>query len=142
MNLIIKLRGALMIEFAENGRVTAAEISCLRESVGWNPMSYEYEKALENATLCISCYDNNRLVRFINVVSNFSTDAYIQDVMVLPEYQKQGIGTQLEHFSLAKPDKLSFSQVLVQAKTHKHNDTASSAPDNPFIINFIIHHLA
>lgn len=102
-----------MIEFAENGRVTAAEISCLRESVGWNPMSYAYEKALENSTLYFSCYDNRKLVGFINVVSNLSTDAYIQDVMVLPEYQKQGIGSQLVDMTISKLRTMGIQNVSV-----------------------------
>ena len=101
------------MEFVTNERVTAAEIAGLRESVGWNPMTYEYKKALENATLYISCYDNNLLVGFINVVSNLSTDAYIQDVMVLPSYQKQGIGMQLVDLTISKLKTMGIQNVSV-----------------------------
>jgi len=101
------------MEFIENGCVTAAEIAVLRESVGWNPMTYEYEKALENSTLYISCYDNHKFVGFINVVSNLSTDAYIQDVMVLPAYQKQGIGSQLVDRTISKLRTMGIQNVSV-----------------------------
>ena len=45
--------------------------------------------------LQIACYDGDELVGFLDVVSNGVTDAYIQDVMVRPDYQGKGIGTEL-----------------------------------------------
>ncbi|EOT25710.1 GNAT family N-acetyltransferase [Enterococcus saccharolyticus] len=47
----------------------------------------------------LACYDEKRLVGYLSVVSNGATDAYIQDVMVAPAYQGQGIGTTLIELS-------------------------------------------
>lgn len=43
----------------------------------------------------IAVYDGNLLIGFIDCISNAVTDAYIQDLIVHPDYQKKGIGTQL-----------------------------------------------
>ena len=43
----------------------------------------------------IACYDGEKLAGYVDAVSNGLTDAYIQDLMVAPAYQGQGIGTEL-----------------------------------------------
>ncbi len=67
----------------------------LRQSVGWNRMEFDLaDERLHNAFhLC--CFDAERLVGYVDVVSNGVTDAYIQDLMVHPDYQHHGIGRQL-----------------------------------------------
>lgn len=81
--------------FKTNEKVPADLLSSLRESVGWNRM----EKELSNPNLTSYChiaaYEENELIGFIDCVSNGVTDAYIQDLMVKPEYQGKGIGTKL-----------------------------------------------
>ena len=81
--------------FKTNEKVPADLLSSLRESVGWNRM----EKELSNPNLTsfchISAYEENELIGYIDCISNSVTDAYIQDLMVKPEYQGKGIGTKL-----------------------------------------------
>ena len=43
----------------------------------------------------IAVYDGGKLIGYIDSVSNGVTDAYIQDLMVSPDYQGRGIGTNL-----------------------------------------------
>ena len=43
----------------------------------------------------ISAFEENELVGYIDSISNGVTDAYIQDLMVKPEYQGKGIGSKL-----------------------------------------------
>jgi ribosomal protein S18 acetylase RimI-like enzyme len=50
----------------------------------------------------ICCYEKNKLIGFLDVVSNGVTDAYIQDVIVNPEYQGKGIGTNLMNNAIKK----------------------------------------
>ena len=75
--------------------VSAATLADLRQSVGWNRLKFDLaDERLHNAFhLC--CFDGDRLVGYAAVVSNGVTDAYIQDLMVHPDYQQQGIGRQL-----------------------------------------------
>ena len=61
-----------------------------------------------------SCaFEDNRLIGYAEVVSNGVTDAYIQDVMVLPEHQGQGIGTQLMERLLTRLDTEEIYMVSV-----------------------------
>ena len=43
----------------------------------------------------IAAYEEDELVGYIDCVSNGVTDAYIQDLMVLPKYQGRGVGSEL-----------------------------------------------
>ncbi len=82
--------------------VSAAALADLRQSIGWNRMEADLaDERLHNAFhLC--CFDADRLIAYVSVVSNGVTDAYIQDLMVHPEYQRQGIGQQLMQRTLAR----------------------------------------
>ena len=64
--------------------------------------------------LTIACYDGDELVGFLDVVSNGVTDAYIQDVMVRPDYQGRGIGTELMNRAMErlKNDRIYMISVI------------------------------
>jgi len=50
----------------------------------------------------ITVYDEERLIGYIDSVSNGVTDAYIQDLMIHPDYQGKGIGTELMNCMIAR----------------------------------------
>jgi predicted N-acetyltransferase YhbS len=50
----------------------------------------------------ISVYDGECLIGYIDSVSNGVTDAYIQDLMVHPNYQGKGIETELMNRMISK----------------------------------------
>ena len=78
-----------------NETVSAKALSDLREAVGWNRMEEEYENPLMISYYHIAVYEKEVLIGYIDCVSNGVTDAYIQDLMVHPDYQGKGIGTDL-----------------------------------------------
>lgn len=96
-----------MIEYKKKDVVSFEEIFPLYEAVGWtnyttNPTMLK--NALEHSLFLISARDEDgKLVGFLRAVGDGYSILYIQDIIVLPEYQRQGIGTQLlrqtlEHF--------------------------------------------
>ena len=96
-----------MIGYKTNDAISFEEILPLYETVGWtnyttNPTMLK--NALEHSLFLISARDENgKLVGFLRAVGDGYSILYIQDIIVLPEYQRQGIGTQLlrqtlEHF--------------------------------------------
>ena len=97
-----------------NEPVSAKAISDLRASVGWNRMDESYKNPHLTSYLNISVFDNNKLVAYIDSVSNCVTDAYIQDLMVHPDYQGQGIGTELMNrmISLLKQNHIYMISVI------------------------------
>ena len=78
-----------------NESISPKAIADLRESVGWNRMEKEYGNPLMTSFFHIAVYDGDQLVGFVDSVSNGVTDAYIQDLIVRPDYQGKGIGTDL-----------------------------------------------
>lgn len=83
------------MRYEYNKAVSAKALSDLRESVGWNRMENEYKNPLLTSYYHIAVYDKEKMVGYIDCVSNGVTDAYIQDLMVHPDEQGKGIGTEL-----------------------------------------------
>lgn len=81
--------------YCVNETLSPGSIADLRQSVGWNRMESAYNDPNMISYAHIAAYDGQRLIGYIDSVSNGVTDAYIQDLMVHPDYQGQGIGTEL-----------------------------------------------
>ena len=58
-------------------------------------MEKEYKNPLLTSYYHIAVYEKEALIGYIDCVSNGVTDAYIQDLMVHPDYQGRGLGTDL-----------------------------------------------
>ena len=97
-------------------QVSPKEVSELRNSVGWNGMEQCYKISLNKSYFYICCFDDNKLIGFLDVVSNGVTDAYIQDVIVNPDFQGKGIGTNLMKLAIDKliEDNIYMISVLFQ----------------------------
>ncbi|MDK0862781.1 GNAT family N-acetyltransferase [Clostridium perfringens] len=70
-------------------------ISSLYESAGWFDYTEDLEKleeAFKNSLKIISAWHEEKLIGLIRVVGDGLTIIYIQDIVVLPEYQGNGIG--------------------------------------------------
>ena len=91
-----------MIRYEFDAPVSASALADLREAVGWNRMQHDLSDPRLKNTLSLCASDGIRLIGYACVVSNGVTDAYIQDVMVHPDYQRLGIGTQLMEHILAR----------------------------------------
>ena len=83
------------MKFEYNKPVPVKALTDLRQSVGWNKMVNEYKNPLLTSYFHIAVYENESLIAYVDCVSNGVTDAYIQDLMVHPSYQGNGIGTAL-----------------------------------------------
>ena len=90
-----------LIGYKINDAVSFEEIFPIYEAVGWtnyttNPTMLK--NALEHSLFLISARDEDgKLIGFLRAVGDGYSILYIQDIIVLPEYQRQGIGTQLLH---------------------------------------------
>lgn len=103
-----------MLEYQTNPSASPESIAALRRSVGWGGMEAELRNPALRDYLTIACYDGDELVGFLDVVSNGVTDAYIQDVMVRPDYQGRGIGTELMNRAMErlKNDRIYMISVI------------------------------
>lgn len=68
----------------------------LRRSVDWPcPSNQVIEKSLNNSTYFICAVEDGRVIGMSRLVGDHSFIYFVADVIVLPEYQNQGIGTAL-----------------------------------------------
>jgi Acetyltransferase (GNAT) family. len=86
------------MELREYTDFNQEEILSLYTSVGWenytrNPQMLE--RAYENSFLKIAAFEGKQLIGMVRVVGDGASVILIQDLLVRPEYQRKGIGSQL-----------------------------------------------
>ncbi|MCL5126592.1 MAG: GNAT family N-acetyltransferase [Deltaproteobacteria bacterium] len=52
-----------------------------------------HKKAFENSRTCVFVYNEGRLIGFGRAISDYAYQAAIYDVAIIPEFQRQGLGT-------------------------------------------------
>ena len=65
-----------LLVYKFNEKVSVKALADLRESVGWNRMEREYNNPLMTSYYHIAVYENEKLIGYIDCVSNGVTDAY------------------------------------------------------------------
>ena len=87
-----------MITYKQNPQLDFQAVLDLYASVGWTGYSSHPEmldKALEHSLLVLAAVDGDRLVGLLRAVGDGYSIIFIQDILVLPAYQRQGIGRNL-----------------------------------------------
>lgn len=75
-----------------------SEILNLYSSVNWSNYTQNpsmLKNAYKHSLKILGAYDADKLVGIIRAVGDGYSIVYIQDIIVLPEYQRKGIGTLL-----------------------------------------------
>ena len=70
----------------------------LYNNVGWSNYTNNPEmlqKAYENSLLILTAWMDNKLIGVIRIVGDGASIIYIQDILVLEEYQHRGVGFRL-----------------------------------------------
>ena len=79
-----------------NNSLSAKEYCELRSSVAWQPIIVEQaQSGLNGSDFIIACRDDDNIVGCARIFWDKGYIAYLADVMVKSEYQKQGIGKKL-----------------------------------------------
>ena len=74
------------------------EIRSLYDSVGWTAYTRDMpalEKGYRNSLLILAAYEGDQLAGIARAVGDGATIVFIQDILVKPDRQHQGIGTAL-----------------------------------------------
>jgi ribosomal protein S18 acetylase RimI-like enzyme len=84
----------------------------LRQAVGWRPYTLEViEAALPNSLFCLCARQDGQIVGMARILGDSGLVYYIQDVIVLPAYQRQGIGTCM------------MDRIMTYIREHAHQNT-------------------
>jgi GNAT superfamily N-acetyltransferase len=68
----------------------------LRQLVGWGIHKREtIINALPNSLYCVCAYLNAEIIGMARIIGDGGLAYYIQDVIIKPDYQRKGIGTEL-----------------------------------------------
>ncbi|MGK0551589.1 GNAT family N-acetyltransferase [Enterococcus faecalis] len=94
-----------MIIFKLTKQLPLVDLLALYNSVGWTNYTQEatqLQLALEQSLTVISAWQNHQLIGLIRAVGDGISILYIQDLLVHPAYQRQGIGRNLMDALLAR----------------------------------------
>ena len=86
------------MELKEYTQFKFDEILRLYTKVGWTAYTEDMpalERGYKNSLYILAAYENDQLIGIIRVVGDGATVILIQDIIVCPERQRQGIGTAL-----------------------------------------------
>ncbi len=96
------------MEIKEYKEYKEDEIIRLYTEVGWSSYTENMpalEQGYKNSLLVLAAYENEELLGIIRVVGDGFTIVFVQDILVFPEKQRQGVGTALLKAVLAQyPD--------------------------------------
>lgn len=91
-----------MIKIVEN-KISVDDFNYLTDKVGWGTRDANVvEEALNNTLFSVSTYDDNKIIGYGRIIGDKTIFLYIQDIMVIPEYQGQKVGTKIIHSLLTK----------------------------------------
>lgn len=79
------------------------EFNYLYDTVGWGHYDNQIsKKALENTIYSVSIYEDNTIIGYGRIIGDGICFLYIQDIMVVPEFQSKKIGTTIMNKLLEK----------------------------------------
>ncbi len=89
-----------MIRIDED-KISIDNFNYLTDKVGWKlEMLKLYKK--NNTLYSVSIYDDNKIIGYGRIIGDKTIFLYIQDIMVIPEYQGKKIGTKIMNTLLNK----------------------------------------
>lgn len=109
------------VVFKEYDEYNEEEILNLYKAVGWSNYFNKplmLENAYEHSLYVVGAYVEDRLVGIIRVVGDGASIIYIQDILVLPDYQRHGIGRRLFDNVMGKYAEV-YQKVLITDNTEK-----------------------
>ncbi|NQM30801.1 GNAT family N-acetyltransferase [Streptococcus suis] len=93
-----------MITYKQDPQLDFQAVLDLYDSVGWTGYTNRPDmlhQALEHSLFGLAAFDGNRLVGLLRAVGDGHSIVFIQDILVLPTYQRQGIGRHLLEQAIA-----------------------------------------
>lgn len=105
------------IKFQSERSIASNQLERLYADVGWTAYTQDLaalEKAVEQSFDVLTAWHEDQLVGLIRIISDGVSIMYIQDILVLNDYQNQGIATQLMEKILMKYDHIRQKVLLTE----------------------------
>lgn len=83
------------------------EYNYLYDSVGWGAYDESITRQiLKRNIYSVSIYDDNKIIGYGRIIGDGLVFIYIQDVMVVPDYQSKKVGTKIMNKLLKKVEEI------------------------------------
>ena len=95
----------MSFQYKTNKDLNHTNILALYSDAGWTSYTKDMSKlmrGIDNSLDVISAWDGDKLIGLIRTIGDKETIIYIQDILVLKAYKRQGIGRQLMKYILEK----------------------------------------
>ena len=102
----------------------AQELVDLYSSVGWTRYVQDPEalfRAVQGSTYVVTARDGEQLVGLARCVSDEVSIAYVQDILVKPDWQRQGVGRELMAAVLDRFDQVRQIGLLTDDEPRQHD---------------------
>ena len=96
------------IDLREGGAIPEKQVKELFAALGWTEFEGLLPALLLNSTYVVSAWDGARLVGMARVVSDRVYISTLQQVGVHPDYQRQGLGSELVRRCMERFDHTQF----------------------------------
>ena len=93
-----------MIKITKESSVSIDDVLHLYQAVGWTNYTNQpqmLEQALSHSLATYLARDGEEMVGLVRLVGDGFSSVFVQDLIVLPSYQRQGIGSNLMKQALA-----------------------------------------
>ena len=111
-----------MITIRKQEIVKLEDVLHLYQAVGWTNYTHQpemLEQALPHSLVVYLAFDGEKIVGLIRLVGDGFSSVFVQDLIVLPTYQRQGIGRSLMKEAL-EDYKDAYQVQLVTEQTEKN----------------------
>ena len=110
-----------MIKITKETSVSIDDVLPLYQAVGWTNYTNQPQMLSQSLTHSLAIYlarDGEKIVGLVRLVGDGFSSVFVQDLIVLPSYQRQGIGSNLMKEALADY-KDAYQIQLVTERTEK-----------------------
>lgn len=93
-----RLRGYMNYKIEEIKHLPDEQVKKLYNDVGWSLYTRDIDclqKAIQHSLDVLSIWDKDELIGLIRVVGDGYSIIYVQDILILNAYQRQGLGKRL-----------------------------------------------
>lgn len=111
------------MNYIKTREISKEQVQNLYSANGWKSYADNMDRtmgAIKKALFVFTCWDDDKLVGLIRAVGDGETITYVQDILVLPDYHRRGIGTKLLKQCLHEY-KDCYQFVLITDDTQKTN---------------------
>ena len=94
----------VMIKITKERSVSLDDVLHLYQAVGWTNYTNQPQMLAQALTHSLSIYlarDGEKIVGLVRLIGDGFSSVFVQDLIVLPTYQRQGIGSSLMKQALA-----------------------------------------